>query len=75
MIQKISVKNGYLKSRNLSDENKTHPEHKYIHNSGWICILKFSVRNFCSKAYNYCLKGQNFVLNTYNITRIVLLNV
>ena len=23
------VKNGYLKSRNLSEEKKTHPEHKY----------------------------------------------
>ena len=29
MIQKKSVKNGLLKSRNLSEEKKTHPEHKY----------------------------------------------
>ena len=29
MILKNSVKNGWLKSRNLSEEKKTHPEHKY----------------------------------------------
>ena len=27
--RKKFVKNGYLKSRNLSEEKKTHPEHKY----------------------------------------------
>ena len=29
MIFKNSVKNGWLKSQNLSEEKKTHPEHKY----------------------------------------------
>ena len=29
MILKTSVKNGYLKSRNLSEEKKNHHEHKY----------------------------------------------
>ena len=29
MILKIFVKNGQLKSRNLSEEKKTQPEHKY----------------------------------------------
>ena len=29
MIKENSVKNGWLKSRNLSEEKNTHPEHKY----------------------------------------------
>ena len=66
MIKKNYVKNGWLKSRNLSEEKKTHPEHNYsvtfVSKVGtktelcWInfdCLRQFP-KHFFSGAFKVC---------------------
>ena len=57
--KKKSVKNSYLKSRNFSEENKIHPEHKYsVTFVSKVGITKPNPSKIASLKVEFCLKNK-----------------